>query len=311
MVYPSDIIKHIPATHIQEVAKALSGDLRLRILEVLGDQTMSISQLMQRLGAAQPTISINVQILEQAGLVVTTLGSNREKFCSRIYQSLLMELPNRQGDALRDLEEIHMPIGMFTDCSIGLPCGLAGRDGLIGCPDDPRTFYMPERSETQLLWFSDAGYIEYRFPNPIPIGVELAALHVSVEMCSEALGFNADWPSDITLFVNHIRVGTVTSPGDYGEEKGRLTPNWWIYGSQYGDLYEWRFDADGCFLNGDQIAKTTLSDLELSYYEPIILRFEVEHTATNCRGMNLFGSTFGNYEQDIKMTFIKKDIPKR
>jgi predicted transcriptional regulator len=192
-----DSIKRIPSTQIQEVAKALAGDLRLRILEVLGDRTMSLSQLMIELEVAQPTISINIQILEQAGLVVTAVGSNREKMCSRAHHSLLIELPNRLGDALPDMEEVRMPVGMYTDCSIGAPCGLAGKDGLIGCPDDPRTFYLPERSEAQLLWFSDAGFVEYRFPNPVPPGVELTELRVSAEICSEALGFNSEWPSDI------------------------------------------------------------------------------------------------------------------
>lgn len=303
-----DSVKRIPATQIQEVAKALSGDLRLRILEVLGDRTMSMNELMVELGAAQPTISINIQILEQAGLVVTSTGSNREKTCSRAYHTLLLELPNMLGDALPDMEEILMPVGMYTDCSIDLPCGLASKDGLIGCPDDPRTFYLPERSEAQLLWFSGAGYVEYRFPNPVPPGVELSELRLSAEICSEALGFNNDWPSDITLFINGIRIGTMTSPGDYGADKGKLTPNWWVYGTQYGDLYEWSLDTKECRLNGEHHAKTTLAELGLNYHKPIIVRFEVEKDAINSNGLNLLGSAFGNYAQDIRMTFTKGTI---
>jgi predicted transcriptional regulator len=291
---------------VQDVAKALSGDLRMRILEILGDQALSITQLMQALGVAQPTVSINVQILEQAGLIETTSGANREKICSRIYDSLFLELPNIPGEAFNDMEAISMPIGLYTDCMINSPCGLVNKDSLIGCPDDPRSFYLPERSDASLLWFSEAGFVEYRFPNPVPMGIALSAIQFSAELCSEAMGFQEDWPSDITLFINGIRIGTVTSAGDFGENKGRLTPAWWLYGTQYGNLYEWRIEEDASFLNGCMISDATLKSLNLKYSSPITVRLEVENTAKNQRGMNLFGSAFGNYEQDLKLSFIRK-----
>lgn len=68
-----------PASRIVEVAKALSSDVRVRILEALGDKPMSVGQLAEALGIAQPTVSINVQMLEQADLIVSSQGANREK----------------------------------------------------------------------------------------------------------------------------------------------------------------------------------------------------------------------------------------
>lgn len=60
-----------------------------------------------------------------------------------------------------------MPIGMFSHCSIQPSCGMAGKDGgVIGSQDDPRAFYMPERVDASLLWFAEAGYVEYYFANP-------------------------------------------------------------------------------------------------------------------------------------------------
>lgn len=295
--------KRIPATQIQEVAKALSGDLRLRILEVLGNEAMSISQLMQALGAAQPTISINVQILEQAGLIETTTSSNREKICTRLQDTLLIELPNRPGEALEEMEEIHMPIGMFTACYVRPTCGLASKDNIIGSPDDPRTFYLPERSEAGLLWFGGSGYVEYQFPNPVPPGKPLMSLSCSVELCSEAHGYSEDWPSDITLFINGMRIGTITCQGDFGENKGKLTPNWWVFGTQHGVLTQWSIDEKGSYLNGERCSNIGLADLGLNFQSPIKVRFEVEDTAHNKRGLNLFGASFGNYAQDIILSF--------
>ena len=41
-----------PASRIVEVAKALSSDVRVRILEALGDKPMSVGQLAEALGIA-------------------------------------------------------------------------------------------------------------------------------------------------------------------------------------------------------------------------------------------------------------------
>lgn len=297
--------KRIPPPQIQAVAKALSGDLRLRILEALGEEPLSVTQLTEALGVAQPTVSINVQMLEHAGLIETAAGSGREKLCSRVYDSLLLELPRKPGDMLSALEEIAMPVGMYSDASVTAPCGLVGPDGLIGNADDPRSFYLPERANTWLLWLSESGYVEYRFPNPMPPGVKLDAIAVSAELCSEAPGYREDWLSDITLSVNGLEIGTWTSPGDFGLDKGTLTPTWWVGGTQHGRLTEWRIGQEGSQLNGFSCSEVRLGDLELQYDRPIIVRFEVKPDAVNRGGLNLFGSRFGNIPQDVKMTFSR------
>lgn len=295
-----------PASRITEVAKALSGDLRVRILEALGSKQMSISQLAEVLGAAQPTVSINIQILEQAGLVVTSTGNNREKLCAVASQSILLELPVKPGDGLRQIEEIRMPIGMYAYCSVGPPCGMANREGaVIGSTDDPRAFYMPERMEASLLWFADSGFVEYLFPNPMPPGVEIDELRLSAELCSEASASEQDWPSDISLYVNDQPIGVWTSPGDFGDRKGKLTPNRWTSGTEYGMLTEWRITRAGSFVNDAQGGDTLLADLRLHYQQPIRIRLSVDKDADNQRGMNVFGAAFGDHPQDIVLSFIR------
>ncbi|MBO9610738.1 MAG: helix-turn-helix domain-containing protein [Paenibacillaceae bacterium] len=295
-----------PASRIIDVAKALSGDVRLRILEALGDKPMSVGQLADALGVAQPTVSINVQMLEQAELVVSTQGANREKICAVTCRSIQLELPAKPGDGLHRTESIRMPIGMFSDCRIAPPCGMAGRDGaLLGSADDPRVFYMPERTEASLLWFSGAGYVEYLFANPLPPGVGLDELVVTAELCSEASAFQMDWPSDIALLVNGLPVGTWTSPGDYGDRKGKLTPERWKSGTEYGSLTEWRITGDGSCVNGRPAAAVTVADLDLAFNRPIRVRFEVLPDAVNARGLNLFGAAFGDHAQDIVLSFVR------
>jgi predicted transcriptional regulator len=305
----SNTIKRIPPYQIQEVAKALSGDLRLRILEALGERPKSISQLVDELGVAQPTVSINVQNLEQAGLVnSSTSGSGREKICSRVLDTLLFELPLRPGESLQQVEEISMPIGLYTDCSIQPPCGLQAMEGIVGCPDDPRAFYMPERTKANLLWFSEAGYVEYSFSNPLPGGIPLEKLLLSAELCSEAKGYKQDWPSDISLTINGKWIGTWTCEGDFGDRKGKLSQTLQFGCSQYGLLTEWSITRAGSYINGVKSSDTTLAELELHYNRPIKVRLEVRADAENRRGMNLFGAGYGDHPQNLLLRFVRGDV---
>lgn len=295
-----------PASRITEVAKALSGDLRLRIMEALGDRPMSVTQLAEALGVAQPTITINVQMLEAAGLINSSPGANREKICSVTCKSILLELPVKPGDGLHRMEEIHMPIGMYSRCSIQPTCGMAGKDGThIGSIDDPRVFYMPERTDAAILWFSGSGSIEYYFANPIPPGVPLDELRLRAELCSESPSFNMAWPSDISLYINDLLIGIWTSPSDFGDRKGKLTPDRWFSGTEYGLLTEWKVAKDGSYVNSVRSAETTLSDLALHYREPIRVRLEVSEDAEHKGGLNLFGSGFGDHPQDIVLSFVR------
>ncbi|GGG02765.1 ArsR/SmtB family transcription factor [Paenibacillus abyssi] len=304
-----DMIRY-PASRIVDVAKALAGDVRVRILEALGHKPMSVSQLAEALGLAQPTISINVQTLEQAELVVSTQGANREKICSVTCRSILLELPSKPGEGLHQTEEIHMPIGMYSQCSVLPPCGMVGKDGsVIGSQDDPRVFYMPERTDAALLWFAEAGFVEYYFANPLPPGVELEELSITAEVCSEAAAFREDWPSDITVIVNDLPIGTWTSPADYGDRKGKLTPDRWKSGTEYGMLTEWRITQTGSLVNGIPASPTTIDALKLAYNKPIRVRFEVLEDAVNKRGLNLFGNGFGDHPQDIVLSFVRRTEP--
>ncbi|CAG7620683.1 hypothetical protein PAESOLCIP111_02290 [Paenibacillus solanacearum] len=303
--FKQEMIRY-PASRITEIGKALSGDLRVRILEALGDKPMSVSQLAEALGVTQPTITVNVQMLELAGLIVSATGANREKICSVTCKSILLELPVKPGDGLHRMEEIHMPIGMYSRCTIQPTCGMAGKDGaIIGSIDDPRVFYMPDRIEASLLWFSGTGSIEYYFANSLPPGVPLDELQLRAELCSEAPSFQMAWPSDITLYINDLPVGTFRSPGDFGDRKGKLTPDRWFHGTEYGALTEWKVTAGGSYINGVRAAETTLADLDLKYLEPILIRFEVSTEAEYQGGLNLFGSGFGDYPQDIVLSFVR------
>jgi predicted transcriptional regulator len=121
-----------------------------------------------------------------------------------------------------------------------------------------------------------------------------------MELSSEVPGTSADWPSDITLTVNGVDIGTWTSPGDFGDKRGVFTPDWWkLKGSQYGKLKNFRINDDGAFVDGLRISEITLADLKLDEHHSIRLRIGVRDNAKHPGGINIFGRGFGNYDQDI------------
>ena len=143
-----------------------------------------------------------------------------------------------------------MPLGLYTSCSVSAPCGLCSTEGIIGLLDVPAHFLDPERMKAALIWF-ERGYVEYKFPNNAKIlDSEVERLEIAVELSSEVPGTASDWPSDITVWVNDVRIGTWTSPGDFGDKRGALTPHWWkLEGSQYGKLKTWSVSQRGTYVD--------------------------------------------------------------
>jgi predicted transcriptional regulator len=208
--------------------------------------------------------------------------------------------------------EVDMPIGHYFDVQARPTCGLASAERLIGLLDDPISFYDPAHTEADLLWFR-AGSIEYRFPNRLPPGATLQSLQLSMEACSEAPHHLASWPSDITLWINNVEIGTWTSPGDFGGERGRLTPGWWdVKDTQYGLLKRWRVDHEGSYLDGMAVSNVVLANIQLDL--PFIpIRIGIKPNAINQGGMNIFGARFGNYPQGLvlRMTYTTQGPAER
>lgn len=286
---------------LEAVTKALGSETRLEILRFLSLHTCSLLEIAEALNLPPSTATLHINVLEKAGLIETNLSPatrGLQKVCARVYDRIVIQLPT---DIAREetTVEISMPIGAYVNIRVTPTCGLAGELGIIGHLDDPSAFYEPERIYAQLLWFR-RGSLEYRFPDRLPPNVLLDNIEVSFEVCSEAPLHHADWPSDITVWINDVEIGTWTSPADFGGERGVLTPAWWgTQNSQHGLLKVWKVTNHGSFVDGKQISVITLHDLSLKLGDPISVRIGIKDGAANVGGMNLFGSKFGNYPQDI------------
>jgi len=153
---------------------------------------------------------------------------------------------------IRDREnivEVEMPVGLYTDFKVSPPCGLCSKHKIIGFLDTPSSFHEPGRGMASLIWF-ERGFVEYKFPNNVPANRELEKIEISMELCSEALDIDENWPSDITVWINGIEVGTWISPRDFTGKRGKLTPQWWkVAASQYGLLKRWSVTKTGSLVD--------------------------------------------------------------
>ena len=299
---------HIDAQRTDDRAlamlKALANETRMNLLRYLGDRVVPVSRIAADLALPQSTATMHIAILERAGLLHTEMrpaSRGLQKVCARTYDELIVELPRGVHD-VRELIEQNMPIGGYSECDVTPTCGLAGSNGLIGFLDDPASFFEPERLGAQLIWFR-SGYVEYRFPNRIPPLGRVVSVQVSAEVCAEAPLHDPDWPSDLSVWINGAHLGAWTCPGDFGGERGRLTPSWWEEkDSQYGVLKRWRVTRDGTTIDGVQLSPVVLDALALRAGEPITVRIGVDPGAPHVGGINLFGRGFGNYPQDIVLS---------
>jgi predicted transcriptional regulator len=286
------------------VLQALGSETRLLILSLLSHRVMNVSDLTAALGLPHSTVNFNLKQLEDAGLlqIQYTPGTRgRQKLISKRYDEVLLKLPGVEIESNKDVVEVSMPIGNYKRFDIKPTCGIASETKFIGMIDNTRSFYEPEHVFAQILWFKE-GFVEYDFPNNVPYGAEATELELSMELCSEAPEYDLDWPSDITLWINNVELGTWTSPSDFGGAKGRLTPDWWqMDQTQYGILKRWRVTQKGSYIDGEKLLNVTLEDLSLSANNHISVRIGIKADAHNVGGINLFGRKFGNYPQDLMM----------
>ena len=194
---------------------------------------------------------------------------------------------------------VEVKLGYFSDFQALPSCGLASAVGVIGALDDPRSFVLNERIDASLLWFTE-GYVEYVIPNFLEADQTPEMLDISLELSSEFPESNNNWPSDITFTINDIKVGTWTSPGNFSDVRGRLTPEWWDSRfSQYGILKHLRINNKDTGIDGVKISDVTLSSLDLKSSPFIKLKIGIDPEAEHKGGLTIFGEHLGNYPQNI------------
>ena len=289
------------------VFKALASPVRLLMLQSFleNKEGFNISELAGKFKLPVSTAALHVRILEEAGLILTQeIPGLRgaQKKCTILAEDVYIKLHKYDDDKqTRDLS-FNMPLGNYFDFHVTRPCGMATRKSRIGVDDDTHVFYSSIRTHAQLVWFT-SGFLEYRFPNHLVNRKDLMKLNFSFEACSEAPGYNNDWPSDITVWINDHEVFTFRSAGDFGGKRGIYNPDWWPDNStQYGELHHLDITPEGCFGNGRKTSDLGFESLGIANGDFISFKIGVKEDAECVGGINLFGEHFGNYKQNIIMT---------
>ena len=288
-----------------EIFKALGSELRINIIKLLQENhEMNMNELAISLGITNGALTSHIKKLEESGIiqVMTERGSHgNQKVCKVVVDKIVVDVESEENEEDQNIYNTEVKVGHYSDYDVYPTCGLATSQAIVGEVDDPRYFSHPDRINAGILWFTK-GYIEYMIPNLLPSATKIDQITVSLEISSEAPGINNDWPSDISILLNDVKIGTWTSPGDYGDVQGIFTPDWWFPNwNQYGLLKMIVINKKGTFVDGLKISDVTINEFNLDYKSTVRFKFEIEEDAKNVGGITIFGSEFGNYNQDIKV----------
>lgn len=290
---------------ILDYMKAMASKTRVDIVRLLTESCYNINEIAEKLKIPISTVSYSVDLLEKAGIINTQLLSGKRgsmKVCSLKVDSMHINLNRPTANLQENFFSIDMPIGNFVDCKATPTCGIVNEFGYIDVDDRPSSFYNPKRTTAQLIWLNK-GYLTYKFPNHTLKGMSIKTLEFSFELCSEVPNYRNVWPSDITVWVNRVEIGTWTSPGDLGGRRGKLNPQWWPEtNTQYGLLKNIKITKDGTFLDESEVSQKSIDQLNLQIQDYIEFKIGIKEDAKNQGGMNLFGEKFGDYPQNIIMT---------
>ena len=288
-----------------EVFKALGSELRINIIKLLQENhEMNMNELATSLGITNGALTSHIKKLEESGIIQVMTergGHGNQKICKVAVDKIVVDVESEETEEDQNIYNTEVKVGHYSDYNVYPTCGLATSKAIVGEVDDPRYFSHPDRINVGILWFTK-GYIEYMIPNLLPSATKIDQITVSLEISSEAPGINNDWPSDISIFLNDVKIGTWTSPGDYGDVQGIFTPDWWFPNwNQYGLLKMIVINKKGTFVDGLKISNVTINQFNLDYKSTVRFKFEIEEDAKNIGGITIFGSEFGNYNQDIRV----------
>ncbi|KAF9122033.1 hypothetical protein BGX30_002246 [Mortierella sp. GBA39] len=269
-----------------DIFKALSSEIRIQILELLAkNQALNLNDLATRLNLSNGAITMHIKKLEESGLIEinTSVGKHGiQKICYLNKDKLMVDLRSRD---VENLYEVEIQVGHYSNYQAVPTCGLATKDSIVGDFDDPRYFADPQRIDAEIIWLAE-GFLEYRIPNYLKPNQTFREIQFSMELSSEAPGYNDNYPSDIYFHLNGIEIGSWTSPGDFGDARGTFNPDWWPpHLNQYGML--------------KLISDVTLDQFQLDYKSELTFRLSVTEQSVNKRGLTIYGKNFGNYSQDL------------
>lgn len=284
------------------VIYALNAQARRNIMSLLKSSSYSVVELSRLLKLPISTVSFHLNILRKAGLVSVVVKKNTRgnaKIVSRKVDHILLDLISDKQNTKTGHFSQEIPLGSFSDAHVEASCGMANEESIIIADDLPGVFFSPERYGAQIIWFSK-GYLEYKIPNYMIKDKKLNSITLSMELCSEAPNYRNDWESDITFWINGVEVATYVSPGDFGDRRGRLNPDWWSdFSTQYGIIKNLSITEKAVYLDENRVSTHNIQSLGIQNGDNIVFRIGIKENARHQGGINLFGEKFGDFSQGL------------
>ncbi len=290
------------------IFKSLDSEIRLEILNLLyKNYEMKMDDIAKAVNLSNGAVTAHMRKLVDCGLVNIKLVTGKrgsQKMCRLNEDKILIDLiPEKQKELSHDIE---LDAGQYSNYLVHPTCGLSTIESMIGDIDDPKYFSYPERFKANILWFA-RGFVEYKIPNLLRANEEPIELQISLEISSEAPGSVEHYPSDIHFTINDKLLGYWTSPGEFFDRTGHITPRWWFQNfGQYGRLKMLVLNKEGTFLDGIMLSDVTIDDLDITHKSEISLQLSVPDDAENIGGLTIFGKGFGDYNIGIKTKIIYK-----
>ena len=133
------------------ISKALSSEIRIRILKTLEDHSMSVSEIAKILDEPISSTALNLKILENANLIsseiiYTKLGKTR--VCRRTYDNIDISTLGAEVNANSEPRVVvrKIRIASYSDYhDITAPCGMVSATNFIARFDEPDIFFSPDR----------------------------------------------------------------------------------------------------------------------------------------------------------------------
>lgn len=118
-----------------DVLRALASEVRISVLKLLHVAgPLNVNDIAERLKQPQSTISSNMQVLVDAGLVRTETQKARkgnQKICHSLFDEVLVMFKEDVRPVNANSIEVEMPLGLYTSCEVSAPCGLCSAEGII------------------------------------------------------------------------------------------------------------------------------------------------------------------------------------
>lgn len=293
---------------ISALARALSVPQRIRILRLLGEKNiMSVNDIANALELPLSTVSLHVHILEEAGLVVSERMPSIHgtlKLCTRRDTSIVLNLCGSQDRAVRTFEQ-ETSVGSYSSAlKITPPCGMASLTVPIGVYNNPKSFYLPARSEAEILWIR-SGVLIYDFAPLLQSKASVLQMEISFEVGASAQ-LNQLWETCFTMDVNGFSLGSAVAVCEKEGRRGWQNPDWWPdIATQHGSLFRWKITKDGTWMGERKVSDTKLDQLLKD--EKLSVRLTVPDDPRLANGINLFGRGFGDFDQGIRLSITYRE----